>query len=340
MKKRILIIGGGLSGITIGCLFKNKGYYVEIREKNSEIGGLLNDKWDKEAKCFVSFCGPHIAHFSKKRGTLKAFKFLSKFTKWIHFDHKVLALGPNSSFTYWPISKPYQILFDKLNAKEKSFDFFVKNYSKKMWLENTNEVLKNIKGRFKAKDSNSNLFFEGQKTFIPQKGFLNMLKKMTKGIKIVLNKSENILTLKDEYDNWDKIIVTSNIDDFFLKKFGLVSYRGMDFEFFKIKSNQSILPTCVVNLNNHPKYTRLSEMNQFYNYKSKIKIMCLETPSNNGRFYPVQTKKNLEIIKQYLEYSKEFPKIVMLGRSGTGKYLDIDLTVQQALDKFEDIKDE
>ena len=41
MEKNILIIGGGLGGLTTGALLAKEGYKVTVLEKNSTIGGGL-----------------------------------------------------------------------------------------------------------------------------------------------------------------------------------------------------------------------------------------------------------------------------------------------------------
>ncbi len=338
--KRILIIGAGLSGLVMGHLFQKGGCYVEIREKNKEMGGLLNDKYDDEAECYISWCGPHIFHFSDARGTREAFNFLSNFTQWKKYDHRVICLGNDSSFTYWPINKSYRELFDYLTPHKDMFNEFIESYSKKMWKDNTEEVIEKIKERFEPKHSRNNLFFEGQETYIPEEGFLNLLRKMSEGIRIVTSKEENLDSIQQEIDLWDKVIVTSHLDSFFSYRLGKIKYEGMNFNFLDIISENKLLPEAVVNLSTHPRYTRISEMNQFYNSNSKKRILCLEEPSRKNRFYPVQTKENLKRIDKYLEYSKKFPKLVFLGRQAEGKYLDIDTAVQNALNKFREMNHE
>jgi len=42
MSKSVLVVGGGLGGLATALRLAKKGYNVEIIEKNSQVGGRLN----------------------------------------------------------------------------------------------------------------------------------------------------------------------------------------------------------------------------------------------------------------------------------------------------------
>ncbi|MCR4327513.1 MAG: NAD(P)-binding protein [Nanoarchaeota archaeon] len=337
MKKRVLILGCGISGASLARLFKDAGHYVEIREKGKEVGGMLRDGWDKEGKCYVSWDGPHIINFSKE--TKKAENFLLKNTTLVPFKHKVLCLGNNSSFTYWPINLTYKSLFEFMFPKKSIFDEFVASYSKKMWKKHAKDQIERIKDRFKPKDNYNQDFFQGRNQYQPVRGYSNMVRDLIRGCHLVLNKSESLKSLKKEFDKWDYIIVTSHIDTFFGYKFGKLQFKGLDFEFKKIRSDENVLPTCVVNLNQHPKYIRVSEINQLQakENKSKTRVLCFDYPSDKNRFYPVENENNLMKIQKYKDYSLNFPKITFCGRTANYKYKDIDDSIMDSIALFQNL---
>ena len=47
MKKKIVIIGGGISGLTAGIFALRNGYDATILEKNSSVGGLCTG-WNRK----------------------------------------------------------------------------------------------------------------------------------------------------------------------------------------------------------------------------------------------------------------------------------------------------
>jgi len=46
MKKKIVVIGAGISGLAVAYLLKQKGYDVTVLEKNSEVGGSLETSYE------------------------------------------------------------------------------------------------------------------------------------------------------------------------------------------------------------------------------------------------------------------------------------------------------
>ena len=108
--KQILIVGAGITGITLTERFASKGCKVLILEKRDHIGGNCYDFKNKDG-ILVHKYGPHIFHTNYK----EVWDYLSKFTKWIPYEHKVLgyfdgkfAPIPFNLNTLWqlPLSNP------------------------------------------------------------------------------------------------------------------------------------------------------------------------------------------------------------------------------------------
>ena len=334
-KKRILIIGAGISGLTLARLFKDNGDYVEIREKESFTGGLSADYKHKDY--YVSIFGPRFLRFSNK--TKNAKTFLEKYTKLVKYNHKVIALG-DSSFTFWPTNKTYLDLFNKTNPNKSMIDEFVSSYSKKVWDKDTKEVLGNIRSRFKFKDNYNTDFMEGIQGYIPKDGFTNLFKKMSKGIKIVHNCEDSIDTIYPLIDEFDYIFVSAPIDTFFKNMFGKLAYKKIQFDLERFENDGSnILLSQVMNLNTHPEIIRLTEYPQFYASNSKSRIIGAERRSEDGiPCYPVLTKKNTKIYNKYLEYSKHFDGVHFIGRLSEYKYKDFDVACADAILLFKQLK--
>ena len=81
-----IICGAGLAGATAARLLAEKGKKVLILEKLPHIGGSVYDSID-ESGVLIHNYGPHIFHTNNK----KVFDFLSRFTEWNGYSHKVEA---------------------------------------------------------------------------------------------------------------------------------------------------------------------------------------------------------------------------------------------------------
>jgi len=85
VSKKILIVGAGLTGITLTERLASSGNKVLIVEKRNHIGGNCYDFKNKTG-ILVHKYGPHIFHTNYKA----VWDYLSKFTEWILYEHKVL----------------------------------------------------------------------------------------------------------------------------------------------------------------------------------------------------------------------------------------------------------
>ena len=84
MKTDILIIGAGITGITLAERFASEGKNVLIIEKRNHIGGNCYDYYNEHG-ILVHKYGPHIFHTNYK----EVWDYLSQFTDWIYYQHKV-----------------------------------------------------------------------------------------------------------------------------------------------------------------------------------------------------------------------------------------------------------
>jgi protoporphyrinogen oxidase len=75
---KIAILGGGLSGLTVGCLLSQGGLQCEILEKESHCGGLMRTL--KEGGFTFDCFGSHIIFSKNKKGLDYILKLLGENT--------------------------------------------------------------------------------------------------------------------------------------------------------------------------------------------------------------------------------------------------------------------
>lgn len=84
---KALVVGAGLAGATAARILAERDYVVEVIDKETHIGGNCFDKVDEHG-IMAHVYGPHIFHTDYD----DVYDFLSRFTEFRPFTHKVTAL--------------------------------------------------------------------------------------------------------------------------------------------------------------------------------------------------------------------------------------------------------
>ena len=94
--KFYLVIGAGFAGATVARLVAEAGHRVVVMDKRDHIAGNAYD-YENEHGIRIHKYGPHLFHTNNK----KVFDFLSQFTEWVEYKHKVKAQLENFQPSFW-----------------------------------------------------------------------------------------------------------------------------------------------------------------------------------------------------------------------------------------------
>lgn len=86
----VLVVGAGYAGAVAARALAEKGKKVLVLERRSHVAGNAYDCLDK-AGVLIHQYGPHIFHTNNK----KVFDWLSRFTEWRDYQHRVVADIPD-----------------------------------------------------------------------------------------------------------------------------------------------------------------------------------------------------------------------------------------------------
>ncbi len=137
-----------------------------------------------------------------------------------------------------------------------------------------------------------------------------------------------------------KVIYTGQIDELFDYKFGDLPYRSVNMQFETIEKD-FYQEKATVNYPNDYDFTRITEFKHIHPTNSTKTTILKEYPqeyvrNKNTPYYPIFTNENQKKYNQYLEYSKEFKNLILVGRLAEYKYYDMDDIVKRALEVFEE----
>lgn len=353
-KKKFLVVGAGLAGSTIARILAENNHKVEIIEKRNHVAGNIFDYVNKHNERVHKY-GPHLLHCNKNE---KAIIFLSKFTDWIKYEHRVRALLEDGRTTPLPINKntiedvynkkfknekevkefldlirDKKILpkntdeFFEANVGKKLTNLFFRPYTKKMWGIDPRELPVSVGARLPIRTNSDDRYFNDSFQVLPKEGYTKMIEKMLdhENINIKLNTNfEKGMEL-----NFAHSFLCIPIDKFFDYKFGLLPYRSI--KFIEREELSQDLKAPVINFTDKSCYTRKTQWSLLPNSgksKTDIKTITYEIPCSmeenpNEYYYPVQTSKAREIYERYRLISKKEKKITFCGRTGLFRYIDM-----------------
>jgi len=362
MKNKILIVGAGITGITLAENLMSQKKRVFIIEKRNHIGGNCYDYRNKDG-IIVQKYGPHVFHTNHK----DVWQYLSKFTEWIDYEHEVLGFI-NNKFAPIPFNlDSLEKLFPPKKAKELEeklinifgynqkvpilelkkttdrdlkdlADFIYKKiflgYTQKQWGVKPEEIDESVMNRVPVITSRDNRYFQDEYQGIPKNGYTAMFKNMLKNNHIAI-KTNTIYQAARDNNNFDFIFYTGPIDEFFNYKFGKLNYRKLKIN-FKTINKKNYQPSAVVNYPNKKyKFTRITEFKKFYNKKSNKTVIAYEYPGDKGFLaWNTLDEKNKKLLKKYQEEIKKLKNIHFIGRLAEYKYYDMDDAVKNVLNIF------
>lgn len=356
-KNKILIVGAGITGITLAERFASKRSEVLLIEKRNHIGGNCYDYKNRDGILIHKY-GPHIFHTNYK----EVWDYLSQFTEWIPYQHKVLGFFNGK---YAPIPFNLNTLYELLpqqadnlekkliknfgnnkkipilelkKTKDKDLKFLADfvyekvflGYNLKQWGKTPEQIDSLVSARVPIVISKDNRYFQDKYQGIPKNGYTKMFERMLKNKNVTLQLNTDFKEIQDKI-KCDVIFYTGPIDDFFDYKYGKLDYRCLNIK-FKTLNQKEFQPAAVVNYPDlkHP-YTRITEFKKLTHQKHKKTAIGIEKSGEKGILaWPLLDKKNKNLFQKYLKEAEKLKKqnIYFVGRLAEYKYYNMDEIVK------------
>ncbi len=316
-KQNILVVGAGLSGSVVARRLAEDGHIITVIDQRSHIGGNCFDY--KIDNVRVHMYGPHLFHTNN----VKVVEWLSQFTEWVEYRHKVKAFYQNTFLTLPPNKQTQDILKDKL------VDVIYKPYTQKMW--GTLDIHKDILSRVKIRDDDNEFYFPNDRyQLLPKDGYTTIFLKILNhnNIKLITNTT----FVKGMETNYDHIFNSMPIDQYYNYQYGELPYRSI--KFHNKTTNDFIMPTPVVNFTDNSIFTRVTKWDMFPNH-GKGELYTLEEPcdckdNNMERYYPVKDVDGFNKVVYNRYKIIKNTKVTFIGRCGLYTYLDMDMAISSA----------
>lgn len=356
-----VIVGAGFAGSVLAeRLATQSNKKILLIDKRNHIGGNAYDFYNQDGILIHKY-GPHIFHTNSE----DIFSYLSKFTQWRHYEHKVLAsvqekLLPipinldtvNQLYGHNFTSEQLAAYFEKVGEKIETvrtsedvvvsqigrdlYEKFFRGYTLKQWGCDPSELDKMVTSRIPTRTNQDDRYFTDTFQYMPIQGYTRMFEHMLDHPNIHIMLNTDFAEVKDYFD-YRKIIYTGPVDEYFNYCYGKLSYRSLRFEHSTVD-----IPTfqkvAVVNYPMTEKFTRITEYKHLTGQEHAKTSITHEYPCWDGDpYYPVPKPENALLYQKYKELGELLPNVHFVGRLGTYRYYNMDQVVAQALTLYKNL---
>ncbi len=213
------------------------------------------------------------------------------------------------------------------------YEAFFKGYTEKQWgcspTELPASILKRLPVRFNYDDNYFFHRFQG----MPRDGYTAM-------VEAILDHPNIKVELQTTYDpsmseDADHVFWSGPLDGYYDYKLGRLGYRTLDFERFDYEGDYQ--GCAVMNYGDREvPYTRITEHKHFSPWESHEGSVCyrefsrLAEPGDTP-YYPIRLVEEKALLDEYQALAAAETKVTFVGRLGTYRYLDMDVTIGEAL---------
>ena len=358
---KITIVGAGLSGAVIGRELAEAGYQIEIIDARNHIAGNCHTERDGATGVMVHIYGPHIFHTDDA----EVWAYVNNFETFLPYKNRVKTTSGDQVYslpvnlhtinqffgkTFRPdearafiedvaadksITDPQTFEEQALRFVGKDlYEAFFKGYTEKQWgcspTELPASILKRLPVRFNYDDNYFFHKFQG----MPENGYTDMIGR-------ILDHENITVKLGTQFNRADAgdcqhVFYSGPLDGYFDYEFGRLGYRTLDFERFTYEGDYQ--GCAVMNYGDAAvPYTRITEHKHFSPWEAPAGSVCYKEFAracgpDDIPYYPIRMVKEKEQLADYVTRAERESAVTFVGRLGTYRYLDMDVTIREALD--------
>lgn len=358
---KITLVGAGFSGAVTGRRLAEAGHAVTILDSRSHVAGNCHTERCPETGVMVHVYGPHIFHTDD----VEVWNYVNRFARFMPYRNRVKTTArdavyslpvnlhtinqffgrtfrPDEARAFIEETQADRSITDPQSFEEQALRFvgrdlyetFFKGYTEKQWgcspTELPASILKRLPLRFNYDDNYFAHRFQG----IPEEGYTAL-------VAAILDHPGIDLHLDTPYTaahgaRADHLFWSGPLDGYFGEKLGRLGYRTLDFERFSATGDWQ---GCAVMNYGDPDvpFTRITEHKHFAPWEQHEGTVCYREYSRacdagDIPYYPIRLVQEKAMLSAYETLARAEEGVTFLGRLGTYRYLDMDVTIREAMD--------
>ncbi len=358
LSRSFAIVGAGFSGAVVARQLAEAGHEVAVFDTRSHVAGNCHTQ-RHETGVMVHVYGPHIFHTQHEH----VWAYINRFGVMKPYNHKVKALSGGEMYSL-PVNLRTinQFFGTSFNAEEAEafiesksdktitspvtfedqalkfvgrelYEAFFAGYTKKQWGVDPTELPASILARLPVRFTDDDSYFNHPYQAIPEHGYTPIVETILDHPQIKV--SLNTVFAKSQCAQYDHVFWTGPIDAYFGYEHGRLGYRTLDFE--QQVSDGDFQGHPVVNYcDEDVPFTRITEHKHFAPWETHERTVTYREFSrlaepNDTPYYPIRLVKEKEQLLNYVRLARQEQGVTFLGRLGTYRYLDMDVTIFEAL---------
>ncbi|MBS1301752.1 UDP-galactopyranose mutase [Loktanella sp. SALINAS62] len=356
---RLIMVGAGFSGAVVARKLAEAGHACTVVDARPHVAGNCHTARDPETGVMVHTYGPHIFH----TGDDEVWDYVQQFGTFVPYKNRVKSAHKGQVYTL-PVNLHTMNQFfgtalrpDEMRAhvatltadiaEPQSFEdqalafvgpdlyeAFFKGYTEKQWGTSPANLPASILKRLPLRFNYDDNYFAHPYQGMPVDGYTALVEN-------ILDHPLITVQLETVFDpetagDWDHVFWSGPLDGFFGYDQGRLGYRTLDFEAFRAEGDWQ---GCAVM--NHPDpdvpFTRITEHKHFSPWENHDKTVLYREYArpcgpDDTPYYPIRLVEEKALLTDYVERAKTVSNVTFMGRLGTYRYLDMDVTIREALD--------
>lgn len=370
MKYDYLIVGSGLFGAVFAHCATKQGKKCLVIDKRPHLGGNLYCE-DIE-NIHVHKYGPHIFHTSNK----KVWNFVNSIVEFNRFTESPVAFYKGKAYNLpfnmntfaqmWGVLTPDEARQkiaeqrkemegkEPTNLEEQAislvgrdiYEKLIKGYTEKQWGRKCTELPPFIIKRLPVRFVYDNNYFNDSYQGVPIGGYNKLIDGLLEGSDTMVNvdffeerkKSNSPFSILNS--QFDKIVFTGKIDEFYDYRFGKLEYRTVRFE-HEVKDTPNYQGLAQINYTDAAvPYTRIIEHKHFEAFAAEVeknpktvisREYSVEWEEGMEPYYPINDDRNHAILEKYQALAQQETNVIFGGRLAEYKYYDMAPIVEKVL---------
>lgn len=352
--------GAGLSCAVIARELAERGHQIEIYERRSHVAGNCHTERDPDSQVMLHAYGPHIFHTDDD----EVWAYVNRYMLFKPYVNRVKATTGGRVFSL-PINLHTinQFFGKTLSPREAQafieqqadltiaspssfeeqalrfigrelYEAFFEGYTLKQWGVSPSELPASILKRLPVRFNYNDNYFAHRHQGMPADGYTAMVQNILDHPAIKVHLGQGLQ--RDMVPGFSHVFYSGPVDGYYGYDNGRLPYRTLDFERFNAEGDFqgcAVMNYC----DRSVPYTRITEHKHFAPWEEHARTVCYREFSracgaDDIPYYPIHLVQGDAMLDGYMARARSEPGVTFVGRLGTYRYMDMDVTIRAAMD--------